>query len=173
MVELTLEDVLVREPNGEPGPPMTCIILLREAGGERRLPIWIGRPEGFSLAYRLHDAEPPRPMTSDLMAELVRATGARVERVAITSLREQTFYATIALDDAELDARPSDAINLAVRVGAPIVVAEDVLADAGIEPDDLQRKLDEKAAEAGYEQPPGEWRSVTAALLASAYPRPR
>jgi Bifunctional nuclease domain len=92
--------------------------------------------------------------------DLVRATGANVERVAVTSLRNKTFYAVIAvaIDGRvdELDARPSDALNLAVRVGAPIFVDDEVLEHAALPAGDLGVHLDREAAEAGFEVPPGE-----------------
>lgn len=171
MVELKLEDVLVRVVE-DGRPTQTCVVLLREAEGARLLPIWIGAPEGAGLAYRLHGDAPPRPLTSDLMADLVRATGARVERVAITALREQVFYATIAIGGEELDARPSDALNLAARVGAPVLVADDVLAESALDDGDLARRLDDESQEGGFTFPPGEWRSLSAELLRELHPLP-
>lgn len=171
MVEMKLEDVLLRV--GEDGQPTsTCVVLLREMDGRRLLPIWIGAPEGAGLAYRVHGDSPPRPLTSDLMADLVRAAGAQVERVAITALREQVFYATISVAGDELDARPSDALNLAMRVGAPILVAEEVLAGEGVDDAAVARRLEEVPATTGFPLPAGEWRSLTADLLATMHPFP-
>jgi hypothetical protein len=178
MIEVRLEDVVVRIAEGDPMQLVTDkrIVLLKESDGERLLPIWVGPPEGDALALRLTGETTPRPMTSDLMAELVRVTGARVERVVVTSLREKTFYAVIALavDGRvdELDARPSDALNLAVRLGAPIFVEESVLAESGMSPDDYAARLEAQAGEAGFELPPGEWRSLSAELLRSLYAAP-
>jgi RNA polymerase sigma factor (sigma-70 family) len=168
MIEVRLEDVLVRVAAEDAGKVVgdQRIVLLREADGERLLPIWIGGAEGNALAFRLRGESTLRPMTSDLLAELVRLFGARVERVAVTRLHEQTFYGviTLAVDGRteELDARPSDALNLAVRTAAPILVDAAVLDEAAIAPDDLSAKVDE--FESG-ELEPGEWRSLSADLL--------
>ena len=91
MIEMRLEDVIVRVAADDPMNVVSDqrIVLLKEADGERRLPIWIGATEGNSLALRLTGETTPRPVTSDVMAELVRVTGARVERVSVTSLPRQ------------------------------------------------------------------------------------
>ncbi len=161
MIEMTLDDVLVRVREDDPLKleDHRAIVVLREKGGERVLPIWIGTPEGASLAYRLTGSAPPRPMTSDLMAELLRVTGSRVERVSITELRDQTFYAAIVVDGQDVDARPSDAINLAVRVAAPILVAEAVL---------------DEVARGEHAAPPADegWTSLSAELLADLHKGP-
>jgi RNA polymerase sigma factor (sigma-70 family) len=168
MIEVRLEDVLVRVAPEDAGKVVgdQRIVLLREAEGERLLPIWIGGAEGNALAFRLRGESTLRPMTSDLLAELVRLFGARVERVAVTRLHEKTFYGviTLAVDGRteELDARPSDALNLAVRTAAPILVDAAVLEEAAIAPDDLSAKVDEFESQ---ELEPGEWRSLSAELL--------
>jgi len=178
MIEMRLDDVVVRIAEGDPMQLVADkrIVLLKESDGERVLPIWVGPPEGDALALRLTGETTPRPMTSDLMAELVRVTGARVERVVVTSLREKTFYAVIAIavDGRvdELDARPSDALNLAVRLGAPIFVEEDVLEQSAMLPGDMAARLDAEADKADAELAPGTWRSLSADLLRSLYPTP-
>jgi len=175
MVEMQVEDVLVRVASDDRSQLVDeqRIVLLREEGGERLLPIWVGAPEGNALAYELGGDAPPRPMTADLMVELLRVMGARIEGVAVSALREKVFYATIsvAIDGTveEVDARPSDALNLAVRIGAPIRVGEDVLEQAALGRDGLEEKLAEEAAKAKIEVPPGEWRSLSAELLQSLY----
>jgi RNA polymerase sigma factor (sigma-70 family) len=175
MIEMRLEDVIVRVAADDPMKVVADqrIVLLKESDGDRLLPIWIGAAEGNSLALRLTGEATPRPVTSDVMVELLRVTGARVERVAVTSLREKTFYAVIAVaangGGDELDARPSDALNLAVRVGAPIFVDDDVLEQGATPAGDLHARLDADADEAGHELPPGEWRSLSAELLQSLY----
>ena len=172
MTEMTLEDVLVHAPDEESRRrPEQAIVLLRERDGERRLPIWIGAPEGAALAFRLHDEAPPRPLTSDLMAELVRTLGGRVEQVAVTRLEENVFYASITVGGRELDARPSDAINLAVRTGAPILVEPRVLEQAALPPDGLEQELEEKTRELGLEQ--GRWTSLSTELLRPLFTWPR
>jgi RNA polymerase sigma factor (sigma-70 family) len=169
MIELTLEDVIVRVDADDPSKLVwdQRIVILREKDGNRALPIWIGAGEGNALALRLHDSSPPRPLTADLMTELVRALGARVDHVAITRLEENTFYASIAVAEQELDARPSDAINLAIRTGSPIVVAPGVLEAAGVVGDGLlAAELDSPEH---IELPPGEWRSLSSELLEAVY----
>jgi hypothetical protein len=177
VIEMRLEDVVVRIAEGDPTKLVadTRIVLLKESDGERLLPIWVGPPEGDALAFRLTGEMTPRPMTSDLMAEFVRVTGARVERVVVTSLREKTFYAVIAiaLDGRvdELDSRPSDALNLAVRLGAPIFVEDDVLEQSSMPSGDLMASLDMEF-EKGDDLPPGEWHSLSGELLRSLYRAP-
>lgn len=174
MIEMRLEDVLVRMGADEKIVADQRIVLLGDEGGTRVLPIWIGAAEGNSLAVKLHDESTPRPMTSDLLAQLVQLFGARVERVAVTRLHENTFYAsiTLAVDGRteELDARPSDALNLAVRSAAPIYVADDVLEEAALDRDGLGAKLDEKAK---VDLPAGEWRSLSAELVRTLHEPPR
>jgi RNA polymerase sigma factor (sigma-70 family) len=177
MVEVTLEDVIVRVlTGGNADVPRLAnqrvrIVLLKERDGERVVPIWVGPPEGDALALQLGGESLPRPLTADLMARLVEATGASVERVAVSSLREDTFYATITLaigdDSREIDARPSDALNLAARVGAPIYVDRPIVDKCGIAPD----QLDREAARVDVEVPeePSEWRSLTPELVKSLY----
>jgi hypothetical protein len=164
MIDTTLADVLVRAGENEELWDGR-VVVLHERGGDRYLPIVIGAPEGNSLAMHLQDDRQPRPMTADLMVELVRALGGQVTSVAVTKLEQRVFYATIDIGGAEVDARPSDAINLAVRTGAPILVAEAVLDEAGATLDELDGKLTRDAEDAGFEVPPGRWASVTGELL--------
>ncbi len=176
MIEVRLQDVVVRVAEDDPLKLVADrrIVLLKEQDGERLLPIWVGPPEGNALALHLTGEPTQRPMTSDLMAELVRVMGARVERVVVSSLREKTYYAVIAvaIDGRvdELDARPSDALNLAVRLGAPIFVADEVLEQSALLPGDIAARLDAEADWAEAELAPGEWRSLSAELLRSLYP---
>lgn len=169
MIDVRLEDVLVRVAPDDANKVVgdQRIVLLRETDGERVLPIWIGGAEGNALAFGLRGESTFRPMTSDLLAELVRLFGSRVEKVAVTRLHENTFYAviTLAVDGRteELDARPSDALNLAVRTAAPIVVDAEVLDAGAMSPDGLPEKLDEQHEWSELE--PGEWRSLSAELL--------
>jgi uncharacterized protein len=179
MIEMSLEDVLVRVAPDDASSVVADqrIVLLREQEGERLLPIWIGATEGNALAFPLRGGAPPRPMSSDLMVELLRASGGRVERVAVTALREKTFYAsvTVAIDGRteELDARPSDAIALAVRIGAPILADEAVLDEAAGTRGDVEARFDDESARAGYDLPPGAWISLSAALLESFHRPPK
>lgn len=170
MIEMALDDVIVRVDTEDPEKLVwdQRIVVLREKEGSRRLPIWMGAGEGNALAVRLHEATTPRPVTADLMAELVRVLGGSVERVAVTKLQQKTFYAEVTVDGQVVDARPSDAINLAVRTGAPVLVSSTVLDEAGIETE-TGEMFESEAAEV----PPGEWRSLTKDLLATLYPSPR
>jgi bifunctional DNase/RNase len=173
MVEMKVADVLVRVGESDVTKPVADqrIVLLKEEGGERILPIWIGSAEGNTLASRLTGFEPPRPMSPDLMVELLRVTGSRVERVAITALRDQTFYATVALAidgrTEELDARPSDAMNLAVRVGAPIFADAAVVDESSVTGDRLPEELDCRMRDADHEPKSGTWTSLSAEILGS------
>jgi uncharacterized protein len=181
MVEMKVDDVLVRVADDNEVVEDQRIVLLRETDGNRVLPIWIGAAEGNALAFRLRDEPSLRPVTSDLLAQVVRLVGARVEGVAVTRLHEKTFYASIRLAvdgrTEELDARPSDALNLAIRTSAPISVAEDVLddADAGaMTADTVQEEVAKKERELGAEPSrPGEWRSLSAELLRVLHRPPR
>jgi hypothetical protein len=115
-------------------------LVLGETGGNRRLPIIIGASEAQAIALELEKIQPPRPMTHDLLRNLFDAFGAEVSDVVIDDLREGTFFAKVRYvyddDEAQLDARPSDAVALAVRADAPIFVAASVLDEAGIPADD-------------------------------------
>jgi RNA polymerase sigma factor (sigma-70 family) len=170
MIEMALEDVIVRVDADDPEKLVWDhrIVVLREQEGLRRLPIWMGAGEGNALALHLHQATTPRPVSADLMAELVRLLGGAVEQVAVTKLEGKTFYAEVTVDGQTVDARPSDAINLAVRTGAPVVVSATVLDEAGIESNAAQVDVPE-----GADVPPGEWRSLTKDLLTTLYSPPR
>ena len=114
------------------------IVLLKTTDGNRFLPIWIGRPEAEAILMKLQGAVTPRPMTHDLFTSVLGEFDARVEKISVTDLKENTFYAVITLakgggGEIEIDSRPSDAIALAVRVDAPIFVAEAVIEEASIE----------------------------------------
>jgi RNA polymerase sigma-70 factor (ECF subfamily) len=184
MIEVEVRDVVVRvAEDGEGAEPSLAmpnrIVLLAEREGWRVLPIWIGAPEGDALAlHRVLTSPLPRPMTFDLAARLMEASGARIDRVVVSSLRENVFYAAVHVAGAdgavqEIDARPSDGINLAVRVGAAIFVDEEVLESAGYEAADesaLDRELNERCAQHGDEPPPGQWRSLTPDLMPSLRP---
>ena len=113
------------------------IVLLKTAEGSKFLPIWIGHPEAAAILMKLQGASTPRPMTHDLLSDMLDNLDAKCERVAVTELRDNTFFASITLAingrEIEIDSRPSDALALAVRSGAPIFAAEDVIAESAIE----------------------------------------
>jgi len=113
------------------------IVLLKAVDTNKFLPIWIGHPEAAAILMKLQGATTPRPMTHDLVFEMLGELEVNCARVSVTELRDNTFYATITLTiggrDVDIDSRPSDALALAVRAGAPIFAAEDVMAESAIE----------------------------------------
>src|SRR5262245_27869519 len=127
MIEMQLSRIVIRETSDQQS------VHLREKDGGRQFPIVIGIFEACAIDRCVRDRKTPRPMTHDLMASLVQALGGRLERVVISDLRNNTFYAKLVLapspaaDPVEVDARPSDAIALAVHLGAPIFVEEQVI----------------------------------------------
>jgi bifunctional DNase/RNase len=133
MVEMNLVGVRVELPTNNP------IVLLREADGEHRvLPIFIGAVEATAIAFALQGVVTQRPMTHDLMRDLLQTLAVQVERVVVTELKEGTFYAELTLTQAgggtvTVSSRPSDAIALAARLGTPIFADEAVLEEAAIE----------------------------------------
>ena len=113
------------------------IVLLKAVDTNKFLPIWIGHPEAAAILMKLQGASTPRPMTHDLLHEMLGELEASCTRVSVTELRDNTFYAliTISVDGSEIevDSRPSDAIALAVRADAPIFAAESVIEESAIE----------------------------------------
>jgi len=113
------------------------IVLLKTVGGNKFLPIWIGHPEAAAILMKLQGASSPRPLTHDLLADLLGELDVECTRVLVTELRDQTFYASISLRaggrELEVDSRPSDALALAVRAGAPIFAADEVITESAIE----------------------------------------
>jgi uncharacterized protein len=113
------------------------IVLLKTADGNRYLPIWIGQPEAAAILMKLQGAATPRPMTHDLVTDLLEQLEAQVVRITVTELRDNTFYASITVamngSEVEVDSRPSDAIALAVRADAPIFAADRVIEESAIE----------------------------------------
>jgi bifunctional DNase/RNase len=130
MIELNLVGVRLEGPSQQP------IVLLRERTAERYLPIWIGTVEATAIAFAQQGVVTPRPMTHDLLKNILEEIGVHIERIVITELREGTYYATIQMSrngsSYEVSSRPSDAIALAVRVNVPIFANEDVLSEASI-----------------------------------------
>ena len=127
MVEMQLSRIVIRESSDHQ------TIFLREKGGMRQFRILIGLFEAIAIDRRVRERQTARPMTHDLMANVVRSLGAELEKVVVSELRDNTFYARLVVrrpgDDEpiEIDARPSDAIALATHLDAPIFVAEEVL----------------------------------------------
>jgi bifunctional DNase/RNase len=113
------------------------IVLLKAVESNKFLPIWIGHPEAAAILMKLQGAATPRPMTHDLLSEMLGELEVECTKVAVTELRENTFYAAISLRSGgrefEIDSRPSDALALAVRAGAPIFAADEVISESAIE----------------------------------------
>jgi uncharacterized protein len=113
------------------------IVLLKTADGNKFLPIWIGHPEAAAILMKLQGASTPRPMTHDLVTDMLDQLDAQVTRITVTELKENTFYASITVaqngSEIEIDSRPSDAIALAVRAEAPIYANEHVIEESAIE----------------------------------------
>lgn len=121
-------------------------VILKEIDGERRLPIVIGQFEAQVIAIHLERVNPPRPLTHDLMKNFIELFGFAIEYVTITELRDSTFYAKIKIDNdayEEIDARPSDAIALALKFNAPIYVATSILDEIGFVPEITEEKKSE------------------------------
>jgi bifunctional DNase/RNase len=127
------------------------VVVLKDANSERYLPIWIGPCEAEAITVKLQDMPTPRPLTHDLLRSVIRELGGKVVQILINDLRQEVYYARIVIDVAgeqiEIDSRPSDAIALAVRVNAPIYVAETVMDKAATEPDEDIEK--EAASDSG------------------------
>jgi len=125
--EVDVMGVRVEMPSNQP------IVLLREVSGERYLPIWIGAVEATAIAFAQQGVVPPRPLTHDLMKDLLEAMGHELTEVQITSMKDGVFYANLVFDSGvEVGARPSDSIALALRTGSRIVCAEEVLDEVGL-----------------------------------------
>ena len=110
-------------------------LILKEVNGKRRLPIIIGAFEAQSIALEMEGIKPPRPLTHDLMKSIIDSLGSDLMEIIISELKEGTFYARLCVDGQEIDSRPSDAIALAVRYGAPIFVMQKVMDEASFLPE--------------------------------------
>ena len=140
--DLTVVGVRVELPSQQP------IVLLKEVDGDRYLPIWIGAVEATAIAFAQQGVVPPRPLTHDLIKDLLAATGNDLSEVRITEMKDGIFFAVLVFGSGvEVSARPSDSIALALRTGSKIVCAEDVLDEAGLEVPDEQEDEVEKFRE--------------------------
>ena len=127
MREVDVVGVRVEMPSNQP------IVLLRETGGDRYLPIWIGTVEASAIAFAQQGVVPQRPLTHDLLKDVVAGLGADLSEIRITALDSGVFFAQLVFASGiEVDGRPSDAIALALRTGSPIYVADEVLDEAGV-----------------------------------------
>ena len=138
MREVEVVGVRVEMPSNQP------IVLLREADGERYLPIWIGAVEATAIAFAQQGVVPPRPLTHDLLKNVLESTGNALTEVRINEMTDGVFYASLVLDTGvEIDARPSDSIALAMRTGARIVCSESLLDEVGIAvPDEREEEVE-------------------------------
>ena len=142
MREVDVVGVRVEMPSNQP------IVLLREAAGDRYLPIWIGPVEATAIAFAQQGVVPPRPLTHDLVKDLLEAFGQDLTEVRITEVKDGVFYALLVFGSGvEVGARPSDAIALALRTGTRIVCADEVLSEAGLAVPDEQEEEVEKFRE--------------------------
>jgi hypothetical protein len=134
MIEVTIDSIRVSLMS------QNRIVVLREDEGERYLPIWIGPFEADSITMQLQGMEVHRPLTHDLLKNVIETLGGEVLHILINGLEKNTYFARIVLDvdgdSVEIDSRPSDAIALAVRVSAPIYVTEEVMEQAGLQPEE-------------------------------------
>lgn len=130
MVEMNVDSVRINEHTYH------RVVVLRQKDGDRCLPIWVGNSEADAIVMKLQDVKVPRPQTHDLLVAIINQLGARVERIVVSELADDVFYARIVVEAGgrylEIDSRPSDAIALAVRAKAPIFVEDSVLDRAGV-----------------------------------------
>ena len=133
LIEVAVDSIRVHMPTGQ------HVVILKEKGAERYLPIWIGVYEANAIALKITGITPDRPITHDLMASALGQLDIGLSRIVVTSLANDVFYARLHLRqngrDLDVDARPSDAIALAVRMECPIFVADEVLEKAGVLPE--------------------------------------
>ncbi|AMY19200.1 bifunctional nuclease family protein [Rhodococcus kroppenstedtii] len=138
MSEMRVIGIRVEQPQNQP------VLLLREEDGERYLPIWIGQTEATAIALEQQGVQPPRPLTHDLIGDIVTALGRSLREVRIVDLQEGTFYADLVFDqNVRVSARPSDSVAIALRAGVPIHAEESVLAEAGlVMPDEKEDEVE-------------------------------
>ena len=150
MIEVTIASIRVSLMS------QNRIVELREEGGDRILPIWIGPFEAESITLQLQGVEVPRPLTHDLLKSIIETLGGEVLHILISGLEKNTYFARIVLDvdgdTMEIDSRPSDAIALGVRVNAPIYVADEVMEQAGLRPEEEVHLSDEERQASGQPQ---------------------
>ena len=133
------------------------VVILQEKAGQRLLPIWIGQAEAESIVMELNKVKPPRPLTHDLCKRLITGLGARLERVEITKVQENTYYAELHLElngnVVQVDARPSDSIAVALRFGAPIFAQESLLTAVAVEEGEGEAEEESSGPSFGQESP--------------------
>jgi len=150
-VERVLVDILGLSTN--PASGGAYALILREVQGNRRLPIIIGQAEAQSIALEMEGIKPPRPLTHDLMKNIIAAFGGELSDVVIDDLRDGTFFAKLNIDNQQIDSRPSDAIALAVRYGVQIYVASAVMDEASFVPEEEEEDQPPAAARQEKQKP--------------------
>lgn len=139
-VEVVIHGLTMDSNNNNP------VILLKQKDGQKVMPIWIGLFEANSIAMSIGEVQVPRPMTHDLLKSALEESGLKIERVAVTDLKDNTFYATIYLRDngtvIQVDSRPSDAIALAVRTQCPIFIMDSIFDQSSIDLDSVETSHD-------------------------------
>ena len=118
---------------------------MKEVNGPRRLPIIIGASEAHSIALEMEGIKPPRPLTHDLVKNIIASFGAELQEITIDELRDGTFYAKLSIDNQLIDSRPSDAIALAVRYGVHIYVSSSVMDEAAFIPEEEEEEAEAEA----------------------------
>lgn len=135
------------------------VVILREKGGTRLLPIWIGQPEAESIMMEIKGVRPPRPLTHDLCKRLITGLGGSLRRVQITQVKENTYFAELHIqrdgETIQVDARPSDSIAIALRLETPIFAQESLLTDISLQEADAEGEEEEFAAEEESFEPEG------------------
>lgn len=141
MIEVTIDSIRVSLMSQH------RIVVLKEESGDRFLPIWIGPFEADAITLQLQGVDAPRPLTHDLLKTVIESLGGEVVHILISGLEKNTYFARIVLDvdgdTVEIDSRPSDAIALAVRVNAPVFIADEVMDQAGLLPEEELNLTDE------------------------------
>lgn len=167
-VEMTVLGIRVELPANQP------LVLLQDPGTGTVVPIWIGAPEAIAIAQWQQGLVPPRPLTHDLVLSALEATGTSLESVRISSVDEAVFHAELMLSTGDrVDARASDAIACALRAGAPVLCAAEVLDAAGVELDEDQEEDGQDVASAPLTAHPDDGPSPHASASSSGAPRER
>ncbi len=156
MLKMSIDSLRVNSTNNQ------YAVILQENGGDSYLPIWIGAAEANAIAMEVQGVKPPRPLTHDLLISVIDGLNASLESIVVSDIQNDTFYARVIINTGdqqlELDARPSDAMALAIRVHAPVYAEETVLDQAGIlidpETGDVTRREENESEESRQEQEP-------------------
>ena len=145
------------------------VVVLQERGGTRLLPIWIGQPEAESIVRHMHNVKGVRPLTHDLVRNLILGMGAQLKRVHITRVEKSTYYAELHIQRGDtlvhIDARPSDSIAIALRLAAPIFAAEELLVEPAEDEEEEQSEVPGVGDAEGSEQPEADESELSAEQL--------